>query len=315
MMQKKPEIDKQQTKRLKIILVILVALFLSVMLVLFVFAARVFLDVKATTEEMYQPIERKTSIDKLSKGDKKAFSILLLGIDTGALGRTEQGRSDTILLAIVDPKKDETVLLSLPRDTYTEIAGYGEMDKLNHAYAFGGPAMAMATVEQLLNIPINYYVSINMEGIESLVDEVGGVQIANRRAFTYDGTEFPVGLQQLKGADALKYVRMRYDDPEGDYGRQARQRQLIQAMTKQILSIDGLMDYQAILSCMKDNVSTNMTFNEMRIVLANYRSAFQKIEAVQLQGEDFMENNISYQRIPAEELTEAQKYLKERLDQ
>lgn len=306
--------EKQQTKRLKTILFILTALFLSVMLFLFVFAARVFLDVKTTSEEIYRPFEHETSVEKISKENKKAFSVLLLGVDTGALGRNEQGRSDTILVAVIDPKKEETVLLSLPRDTYTEIAGYGEMDKLNHAYAFGGPEMAKASVEKLLDIPINYYVSINMEGIESLVDQVGGVEIENRNAFTYDGTEFPEGVQKLKGTEALKYVRMRYDDPEGDYGRQARQRQLIQAIAKQILSINGLIDYQDILSCMKDNVSTNLTFDEMKLLLTDYRPALQTIEGVQLKGEGFMENNISYQRIPAEELAQAQKYLKERLD-
>ncbi|WP_142447385.1 LCP family glycopolymer transferase, partial [Escherichia coli] len=231
----------------------------------------------------------------------------------GSLGRSEQGRSDTIMVATVNPKQEKTVLVSLPRDTYAEIVGHNTMDKINHAYAFGGTAMTIATVEKLLDIPINYYVSINMQGVESLVDAVGEVEVSNPFAFTYEDTEFPKGPQRLDGSSALKYVRMRYDDPEGDYGRQARQRQVIKGILQQALSIKGISRYQEILSSLESTIKTDIPFNDLEVLARKYRSAFSTIESEQAKGEGFMQNEISYQRLSPEELARVQRLLKTEL--
>ena len=116
--------------------------------------------------------------EKVSIDDKEPFSVLLLGLDTGGLGRTEQGRSDTMMVVTVNPKQKKSTIISLDRDIYTNIVGYGTVDKLNHAYAFGGVEMAMDSIEQLLDIPIDHYVTINLDGMEDLINAVGGIKEA-----------------------------------------------------------------------------------------------------------------------------------------
>lgn len=207
----------------------------------------------------------------------------------------------------MNPKKKQSLLVSLPRDTYAEIIGHSTKDKINHAYAFGGASMAMDTVEELLNVPIMYYMTINMQGIQNLVDAVGGIEVTNAFEFTYDGKTFPRGHQELTGETALKYSRMRYDDPNGDYGRQQRQQELLKGVAKKALSIKGLTRSQAILNTLGANVKTDLTFDEMKRLMQDYQGAFNKIESEQLKGEGFTQEGISYQRVSEEEVTRVHK--------
>lgn len=257
-------------------------------------------------------MDRKNQSDKrqVNLSAQDPFSILLLGVDTGALGRKEQGRSDTMMVATVNPSSNKSLLVSLPRDTYAEIVGYDTQDKINHAYAFGGAAMSMDTVEQLLDVPIDHYIAINMQGIELLVDAVGGIEVNNPFEFTYDGKNFSKGKQELNGEDALKYSRMRYDDPNGDYVRQERQRKIIAGVAKQVLSIKGLTNYRSILRTMGENVKTDLSFSDMRSLMGDYRTAFGNITSDQLKGEGFMQDGVSYQRIDPSELKRVQEELK-----
>ncbi|EMF0618185.1 LCP family protein, partial [Enterococcus hirae] len=208
---------------------------------------------KHTIQESYQKVGQTTKFYKNDIVSKKPFSVLLLGIDSGDFGRADKGRSDTIVVMTVNPQKKTTTLMSIPRDTYTEIIGKGENDKLNHAYAYGGASMTIASVQNLLDIPINYYAEINLKGLQELVDIVGGVDVNNTFTFDYKGTRFPIGRQHLDGKKALEYSRMRYDDPKGDYGRQKRQQQVIIGILDKLKSIRTLTNYKNILSVMGKN--------------------------------------------------------------
>ena len=119
-------------------------------------------------------------------------------------------------------------LLSIPRDTYTEIVGMKTYDKINHAYAYGQAKMAINSVEKLFDTNIDFYMEINMSGLMEFVDAVGGIEVTSPLTFTYEGRSFEEGKTELlDGESALRFARMRYDDPEGDYGRQKRQRIVI----------------------------------------------------------------------------------------
>lgn len=305
----------KKTSTSKKILFTLLGILAAILLVIVGVGAKMYHDVKSTANEAYESVDRKDESTKrqVNLSEQEPFSILLLGVDTGALGRTEQGRSDTMMVATVNPSTDESLLVSLPRDTYTEIVGHNTQDKMNHAYAFGGAAMSMDTVENLLDIPINHYITINMQGIESLVDAVGGVEVNNPFEFTYEGTTFPKGKQELNGETALKYSRMRYDDPNGDYGRQERQRQIITGVAKKVLSTQGLTNYQSILTTMGENVRTDLSFDDMRTLMGDYRAAFGNIKSDQMKGEGFMQDGVSYQRIDPTELKRVQDELKTQL--
>jgi LCP family protein required for cell wall assembly len=281
--------------------------------------AKLYFDLSGSIKQTYESVERKNEETKkrqqpVDLNKKEPFSVLLLGIDTGDLGRTEQGRSDTLMVATVNPNDNKTTLVSIPRDTYVDIVGYGTQDKINHAYAFGGAAMSMDTVEKYLDIPIDHYVSINMMGIKELVDAVGGVDVNNDLEFTQDGHQYAFGPIHLNGEEALGYIRMRYEDPRGDYGRQLRQRAIVEAVVKKVLTLDGVTQYRNILDAVEGNMKTDLSFSNMQKIALDYRGAFTTIDQLQMQGDGFMQDGISYQRVSENELNSVQNQLKKQLD-
>ncbi|MCR1938522.1 transcriptional regulator [Enterococcus faecalis] len=308
----------KQTRKSRGKKIFLIILGIVVVLVLAVVGVgtKLYLDLSHSIKETYQTVERAegprtTSVD-LAK--QESFSVLLMGIDTGDLGRVDQGRSDTMMVATVSPEDKQTTIVSIPRDTYVEIVGHNTTDKINHAYAFGGAAMAMDTVQNYLDIPIDHYVSINMKGLKELVDAVGGIEVNNDITFSQDGYDFTIGKTTLDGYQALAYSRMRYEDPNGDYGRQERQRKIVEGIARKVLSLNGVSNYQSVLNALETNMRTDMSFTDMRKIAFDYRDAFGTIKQDQMQGEGFMQDGISYQRVSDQELERVQKELKDQLN-
>ncbi|EGO5166173.1 LCP family glycopolymer transferase [Enterococcus faecalis] len=293
------------------------AIIFGIILVLFLavvgMGAKLYWDVSKSMDKTYETVERSKK-SQVNLNNKEPFSVLLLGIDTGDDGRVEQGRSDTTIVATVNPRDKQTTLVSLARDTYVDIPGQGKQDKLNHAYAFGGASLAMDTVENYLNIPINHYVSINMAGLKELVNAVGGIEVNNNLTFSQDGYDFTIGKISLDGEQALSYSRMRYEDPNGDYGRQERQRKVIEGIVQKGLSLNSVSNYQEILTAVSDNMKTDLSFDDMKKIALDYRSAFGKVKQDQLQGTGFMQDGVSYQRVDEQELTRVQQELKNQLN-
>lgn len=246
----------------------------------------------------------KSAADKINKSEatskaiknKKAFSILLLGVDTGAEGRIDKGNSDTMIVATVNPKKEQVKLVSIPRDTLAELQGTKsfDMQKINAAYNVGGSKMAKATVEKMFDVPIDYYVTINMGALSKIVDAVGGVDVNVPFSFKYN-TTFTKGKMHLTGKEALDYSRMRYDDPEGDYGRQKRQRQVITSLIKSAVSFKSLTNYESILKTLEDSVATDLSFDDMVAIQSNYRTAAKSISSDYLKGRNATIEGSSYQ--------------------
>lgn len=281
------------------------------------YLGKVYFDVKKTADGVYEESTRiKSQLREkpVSVKQGEAMSILLLGIDTGEFDRTEQGRSDSMMIATVNPDKKQTTIVSIPRDTYTEIVGLGTQDKLNHAYAFGGAEMSMDSTEKLLGVPIDHYVSVNMHGLKEMVDAVGKIQLENNIEFTQDGYEFHQGPVQLDGDAALAYIRMRYDDPNGDYGRQERQRKVVMAIIKKAMSPSIIANYGTILNTLEDHVKTDIPWSQMTAMQSKYWDAFSHIENDQLQGVGAMREGVSYQDINPEELKRVHIFLKEQLN-
>ncbi|WP_028273555.1 LCP family protein [Atopococcus tabaci] len=307
---------KRKSKTRRIITVIAVIL-LFIVAGLGVLAFKVYNDVTSTTENMYAEVEKEEVRPEAVNVDsgQEPFSVLLLGVDTGDLGRTEQGRSDTMMVMTVNPNTNESTIVSIPRDTYTEIIGRGTMDKINHAYAFGGASMSINTVQNLFDIPIDYYVEVNMKGLKDIIDAVGGVEVTPTLTFSYEGYSFTEGVPvTLDGDAALSYSRMRYDDPNGDYGRQQRQRQVIEAVIKKVASFSSIMNYQGVLGTLENNMATNLSFPEMVDIFNHYRGAASNINQVQLTGTGQKMNGIYYDIIPDEELQRVSDILKEQLE-
>ncbi|MBD3109988.1 LytR family transcriptional regulator [Bacillus sp. AGMB 02131] len=265
-----------------------------------------------TAENIHKPIERETDKreEAITLEKQDPFSVLLLGVDER---ENDRGRSDTMIAITVNPQTNSVKMLSIPRDTRTEIIGRDKEDKINHAYAYGGPKMSMDTVENLLNIPIDYYVKVNMEGFSDLVDAVGGIKVNNTFAFSYEGFDFPLGQIELSGNEALSYTRMRYEDPNGDFGRQQRQRQVIEGIVREGMSVNSIKNYQKIFDALGKNIETNMTLAEIMSIQENYRDALNSIEQLTVESNGTMINDIYYGIIDEEEISRVQKELQEHL--
>ncbi|MFK4391682.1 LytR family transcriptional regulator [Bacillus sp. AFS026049] len=276
------------------------------------FAYSVWNSLTKTVDTMHTPIDRTT--DKRTKdlalSDQEPFSMLMLGVDERD---GDKGRSDTMIVLTVNPQKKSVKMLSIPRDTRTEIVGHGTQDKINHAFAFGGAKMSMDTVENFLDIPIDYYMKINMEGFKDIVDAVGGVTVQNDLDFTYEGVHFAKGSINLNGEDALKYSRMRYDDPNGDYGRQSRQRSIIEAVIKEGASLSSLTKYDDVFDALSKNIQTNLTFDDMMDIQKNYRDASKSITQATIPGNGTKIDGVYYNIVSDEEKEKVQSELKEQL--
>lgn len=151
-------------------------------------------------------------------------------------GSTEGQRTDTIMIMHV-PLIGAPTLVSIPRDSWVGIPGYGQA-KINSAFAMGGPQLLITTVEQATGLHIDHYVEIGFAGVANTTDALGGVKLCPKRRYkdVNSGLNVKKGCQIMDGADALAYVRMRYADPKGDLGRVKRQQEFISSVAKRTMS-------------------------------------------------------------------------------
>lgn len=177
-------------------------------------------------------------------------------------------------------------MLSIPRDARVEIIGNNTVEKINHAYARGGIPMSIATVENILNIPIDYYVAINMEGFLQIIDVLGGVTVNNDLDLSHRQYSFPKGEVTLDGEEALIFTRIRYEDPRGDFGRQLRQKQLIQAIAEKAASPSTLFKLNDIFDVLGDNVQMNFPMNNLYQLQKLYANLNKDIDQLQFEKGD-----------------------------
>ncbi|MDT3428507.1 LCP family protein required for cell wall assembly [Paenibacillus forsythiae] len=195
-------------------------------------------------------------------------NILLMGVDARGVKKGEIPRSDTMLVASLNPVTKKAHVFSILRDTYVSIPGHGQ-DRINSAIIYG-PNTAMETVSDLLGIPIQYYVYTDFQGFIKLVDAVGGIDYTVEKDMVYktkaDGPEYDIdlkkGYQHLDGNKALQYVRFRHD-ATSDYTRTQRQRAFLSAVADKLKSTTALVKLPSILSEVSPYIDTNLSINDM----------------------------------------------------
>jgi polyisoprenyl-teichoic acid--peptidoglycan teichoic acid transferase len=294
--------EKRKKKRtwLKVTLSIIVILIIAVAAT-GIYAANKAKSTVNTMQKNSDSIDKKQSITKVK--DQEKLNVLLLGVDQR---EDDAGRSDALMVLSLDPSNDSMKLISIPRDSRTEIVGHGTTDKINHAYAFGGVDMAIDTVENFLDTDIDYFAEMNMEGLSDFVDAVGGITVNNQldwidEGYYEKGYHYAQGEIQLDGPKAMGYVRMRHLDPDGDFGRNARQRQVIQAVIDKGASINSVSKIDDILGALGNNVETNMDFSTMTDLFKNYRNVRQNSENYQMQGTGTTIDKVYYYEVSQEE--------------
>lgn len=199
-------------------------------------------------------------------------NVLVLGSDVGYTGKRKDAeapvRSDTIIVASLDPQSGHVNLLSVPRDTRVEIPGRAGFDKINAAFAYGGTELARQTVSQFLGVPIDHYVRLKLDGLMQIVDVLGGVEIDVEKNMRYRdraaGLKIALkkGPQTLTGEQAQEYVRFRHDE-NGDIGRVQRQQAFIKALVAKLLQPATLVKLPAILEVVQQSVETDFSADEL----------------------------------------------------
>lgn len=273
-------------------------------------------SLKNSVDKTYKAsgVKKLRNVDQVLK-DKQPVSILLMGTDTGALGRTFAGRTDSMMVVTINPTTNKTTITSLARDTAIKIPGYENygISKINAAYAYGKSKTAITTVQAMLNIPVDFYAIINMGGMEKIIDEVGGVDLKPSLTFSYGGYSFKKGVEtHMNGKRALAYSRMRDDDPLGDYGRQTRQRKVIMALLNKSNSITSLLN-QSFISSLSKQTQTDLTFNDLTALATSYRKATANIKTTHLQGTSATINSQSMEVASKAELQRVTNYIRKAL--
>jgi LCP family protein required for cell wall assembly len=202
------------------------------------------------------------------------FYALLIGSDGRPAGSAIKGaRSDTLMVARVDPQKKTVLLVSIMRDSRVNIPGYG-MNKINAAYSFGGTQLALETVRQLTGLPITKYIDVGFTGFETIVDAMGGVWFnvpeyingvpnGETSAKARHDRILQKGYQKLDGLQALTFVRERHQFANQDYTRVKDQQAFLKALAKQALQIGNVLNAPQIINAVADDVNTNMSLTEL----------------------------------------------------
>lgn len=206
---------------------------------------------------------------------EEPVSILFLGLED-YVTKGVNGRTDAIILATYNPKDQSLKTLSIPRDTYVDIANFNVTSKINGAYARGGVQTTVQTIENFLHVPIDYYVTVNFEGFKNIVDEVGGVTVdvpfdfwEHTDSVPREKVFFTKGIQHLNGQEALAYSRMRKRDVNNDFGRQERQRQVLAAILNELKSPKSILKTDTYAKEFSKNIRTNMSIGD---AITLYRS-------------------------------------------
>lgn len=277
----------------------------------------------SAANESYADLDRGSK-SKLREEDvylsKHPVSVLLMGIEDYS-SQGNGGRADSLIVATFNPDSQSVKLVSLPRDTMAYIENEGHEDKINHSYNYGQLA-TIETVENLLDIPIDYYATVNFDGFKSIIDEIGGVEVnvpfdfwettdtyPKRKVYFYEGN------QQLNGEEALAYARMRKRDPRGDFGRNDRQKELIKSALDSLTTPSNMLKLDDIAAIVGKNIETNLKIRDGISFLKKYRNfSSNNIETLSLKGEDSYIDGVYYFLPSEESLAETKTSLKNHLE-
>ncbi|KAB8133091.1 LytR family transcriptional regulator [Gracilibacillus oryzae] len=233
------------------------------------------------------------------------ISILFIGIDDSEK-RSESNQSnqlsDALLLATLNSEDHSVNLLSIPRDTYTYVPERDRYTKINHAHAYGGPKATIETVEQFLQVPVDYYVRVNFNAFMDVVDTLGGIQVdvpvevyEQNSQDVANAIHLTPGVQQLDGEEALALARTRKIDNDIERGK--RQQEILKAIVNRALSVDSVLKYDDLLEAVGNNMKTNMTFDEMQSLIAYAKTGSLNIDTFTLEGQDSYIDNVYYYQV------------------
>lgn len=260
----------------------------------------------------YQPGEQSEKRKSIVNISADPVSILLLGVDER---RYDKGRSDTMIVMTINPRHKTIKLTHIPRDTHVMIPGQSGKDKINHAYAFGGAVLAKETVECFLDIPIDYYIKVNMQGFRNIIDELDGIEVDVPFDFRFQGYTYHKGPMVLQGDAALRFAQMRKSDPMGDLGRIERQQQVIKGILRKGTSLSTLGKWDEVMVHMGNHLTTDMSpWDLLKLQQIDSHLKKQQIQSIRIKGDDQKLKGIYYYMVSEEERRRVRKALMDHLE-
>lgn len=248
------------------------------------------------------------------------ISILFIGIDDSAARNqsSDNIRSDALVLATLNNADKSIKLVSIPRDTYAYIPDSGREDKITHAYAYNGPRSTIESVEGLLDVPVDYYMTMNFDAFVDVVDALGGIRAEvpydmkeKDETDSHNAIELEEGIQQLNGSEALALARTRYYDNDIERGK--RQQMILESIMDKALSAGSITRYGNVIEAVGDNMETNLTFRDMQAFFEYAKTGKPDVETLTVEGYDDMSTGIYYYMPDEESLEELQDILQSHL--
>jgi len=290
--------NKKKRKRKKLLTFILVPL-LVIAASGIGYGAFLYTKAKSVVEDSYQPIDRESSLrDAAVDPDIDDISILFIGVDDSekrsSSSGTTRSRSDALMLATLNEEEKSVKLLSIPRDSYVYIPERGYNDKITHAHYFGGVSSTIETVENLLDVPVDYYAKMNFDAFMDVVEALGGIEVDVPVTFTEQNSKdqkgdnaihLEKGLQTLNGEEALALARTRKIDNDIERGK--RQQLIMKAIMDKAVSAQAITKYSKLMEAVGDNMTTDLSFSNIQSLLA-YATAENglQVESLTLTGSD-----------------------------
>lgn len=318
------EYKNQKKKSKKILLIKISALLVTGLLITgTAYGFYLVKEAEVAAERSYEAIDnREGSIlrEKPVEPINDNVSILFIGVDDSEVRNqgTNNSRSDALMLATLNNKQKDVKLVSIPRDSYVYIPEIGYKDKINHALFKGGTKATIETVENLLEVPVDYYVRMNFNAFIDVVDALDGIN-AN---VPYDRLEkdekdnysiqLTKGYQKLDGRQALALARTRKLDNDIERGK--RQQEILSSIVKKASSASSFTKYDDLIAAVGDNMKTDMTFDEMKSFLTYIKEGTPQVETLSLDGHDDNSTGTWYWLLDDESLTDTKNLLKNHLE-
>ena len=236
----------------------------------------------------------------------KKENILLIGVDgdiDNNLSKTrtrQNGRSDTLILFNIDTKTNTVNAISIPRDSKVYIANSNDIDKINHAFAFGGPQLTVSTIEDTFGIRIDHYIAVNYNVLKEIVAAVGGVDVYVEKNMHYNDRSAGLHIDLHKGEQTLdadtaeEFLRFRHD-ALGDIGRIERQQAFVTGLIKKFQNPAIIPKIPELIRVVQNNVLTDMNMYELSETAAYLQGAnLSQMQITTLPGKPSQKGHISY---------------------
>lgn len=314
---------KRKKRRLRKRVYFITIPILLVVLVSAVFLVQLYMKADAVLSESYENDGREKSNLRTAEVDPKFdnVSVLIMGVDASETRGSDAGaRTDALMVATLNKDDKSVKLVSIPRDSLVYIPEVGYETRINHAHAYGGELATIDTVEELLDIPIDYWVKVNFDSFIDVVDAVDGITVD----VPYELTEMDSkdkqntihllpGRQELNGEEALALARTRKLDNDIERGK--RQQLILKAIIDRTVSMSSILKIDDIMEAVGKNMSTSMQPSEVRSFISYGTSGKNlDIETLTLEGADYQPGNMYFWKLDELALDETKKALQDHLE-